>query len=174
MPRSGVDTSEKNACTTVATVIHMSPSAGPPMRWSTAFWIIMMSPSDAMIMNGETPSFAMLPIMRSSGLQRLKRILVLFSRRNVTTNMNVSSCEIMVAVAAPATFSPEHIYEQRVERDVCRRAYHRGDHGYTRISLRGDVLVETRSRNGEYRARGIDHQVLPRKFISIVACAEGI
>ena len=103
MPSMGMDVSEKKACTTVDTVIHMSPSA-PPRACRIAFCTIIIRLSEAIIINGDMPSFIILPVMRSSGFTKVRRILVFFSRRKVTTNTNVKNCEIIVAMAAPATF----------------------------------------------------------------------
>ena len=98
----GMDISEKNACTTVETVIHVSPSA-PPRLWRIAFCTIIIRLSDAIIINGEMPSFIILPITRMSGFANVRRILVPLSLKNITTNRNERNCESIVASAAPAT-----------------------------------------------------------------------
>ena len=102
IPSIGIVISEKNACTTVETVIHISPSA-PPRLCKIAFCTMIIRLSEAIIMNGEMPSFTILPIMRRSGFSKVSLILVPFSLKNTTTNTNDKNCEMMVAIAAPAT-----------------------------------------------------------------------
>lgn len=101
MPIIGMEMREKNACTTVETVIHISPSA-PPYFCRTALETMMMTLSVAMMMKGESPSFTVFPITGKEGLANVSRTFVFFSRRKTMTNAKEKNCEMTVAVAAPA------------------------------------------------------------------------
>ena len=102
MPIIGMVMSWKNACTTVETVIHKSPS-NPPRACRIALDTMMMTLSVAMMRKGEMPSLTIFPINLKSHLPRAMRIFVFFHSRKVTTNAKDKNCERTVAKAAPAT-----------------------------------------------------------------------
>ena len=102
MPSMGMVMRERNACTTVATVTHMSPSA-PPCFCKTALRTMIIMLSVAAMKKGESPILTIFIMVLPLYPPKERRTLVLGSSRKTITNSAESPWESTVAAAAPVT-----------------------------------------------------------------------